>query len=173
MKKIFLLLATAGTLALTGCRNDDDRIIHPGVDNDTISEVFEVGNVNFVASGNYTITVPLQPQIFTSDVILVYRLSGFDPQGNDIWEMIPTTYNLPQGTLSYFTDFSVNSVSIYLESNFDPMLRQDFSLNQIFRIVIVPGFFSEMLDSTDYDSVINSLREGNIEIQQKEIQVNK
>ena len=71
-----------------------------------------------------------------------------------------------------FTDFSVNSVSIYLESNFDPMLRQDFSLNQIFRIVIVPGFFSEMLDSTDYDSVINSLREGNIEIQQKEIQVN-
>lgn len=169
MKKIFLLLATFGLLTLSGCNNDDDRIINSGGDGDTISEVFEVSNVNFVAAGDYTVTVPLEPEIYSSDVILVYRLTGLDPEGDDIWEQIPTTYNLPEGALSYFTDFSVNSVAIYLDATFDPMLRQDFSLNQIFRIVIVPGYFSETLNSTDYNEVMNSLRQSQIEVKQRTI----
>ncbi|NDI98077.1 hypothetical protein GWA97_03220 [Flavobacterium sp. LaA7.5] len=164
MRKIFLLLSVVGTLAFTSCNNDDDVVY---VDNDTISEVFEVANVNFIETGDYTVTIPLEPQIYSSDVVLVYRLSGIDPLGADIWEQVPTRYYLAEGTLDYFTDFSVNSVSIYLDADFDPMLRQDFSLNQVFRIVIVPGYFSDTVNVNDYDAVMSALSAngGNQEIQ--------
>ena len=155
MRKIFLLLSVVGTLAFTSCNNDDDRI-----DNDTISEVFEVTNVNFVDTGDYTVTIPLDPTIYSSDVVLVYRLSGTDPLGDDIWEQVPTRYYLDEGTLDYFTDFSVNSVAIYLDADFDPILRQDFSLNQVFRIVIVPGYFSDTVNVNDYDAVMSALSTG-------------
>ena len=162
MRKIFLLLSVVGTLAFTSCDNDDDVTY---IDNDTISEVFEVDNVNFVESGDYTVTIPLDPKIYSSDVVLVYRLSGTDPLGDDIWEQVPTRYYLDEGTLDYFTDFSVNSVAIYLDADFDPLLRQDFSLNQIFRIVIVPGYFSDMVDVNDYDAVMSALGKGGNQVQ--------
>ena len=155
MKKILLLCSAVGMVSLASCNNDDNG------DNDTISEVFEVDNVNFIESGDYTITIPLEPRIYSSDVVLVYRLSGADPQGADIWEQIPTTYFLDEGELNFFTDFSVNSVAIYLESTFDPMLRQDFSLNQVFRIAIVPGYFSSTVDTSDYNAVMSALSEKN------------
>jgi hypothetical protein len=162
MRKIFLLLSVVGTLAFTSCDNDDDVY----VDNDTISEVFEVANVNFVETGDYTVTIPLEPKIYSSDVVLVYRLSGTDPLGDDIWEQVPTRYYLDEGTLDYFTDFSVNSVAIYLDADFDPILRQDFSLNQVFRIVIVPGYFSDTVNVNDYDAVMSALSAGgNQEVQ--------
>lgn len=153
MKKILLLLTIVSTVVFTSCSNDDDVYI----DNDTLTEVFEVNNVNFIAAGNYTVTIPLNPQIFSSDVVLVYRLTGFDSLGDDIWELVPTVYFLDEGDLNYFTDFSRNSVSIYLDATFDPMLRQDFSLNQTFRIAIVPGYFSDNIDVTNYDAVMNAL----------------
>lgn len=160
MKKIFLLLSAISTLALTSCGSDDDH-----VDYDTISEVFEVTNVDFIAAGDYTVTIPLDPRIYSSDVVLVYRLSGTDPLGDDIWELIPTTYHLDEGTLDYFTDFSVNSVAIYLEADFDPGLTPDFSLNQIFRIVIVPGYFSENIDTSNFNAVMSAMEEQNGPIQ--------
>jgi len=160
MKKIFLLLTVIG-LSLTSCSDDD-------VDRDTFSEVFEVDNVNFLQSGNFSVTVPLNPQIYASDVILVYRLAGANSQGNDIWEPIPTTYNLAEGQLNYFFDFSRNDVVVYLDSDFDPMLRQDFSLGQVLRIVIVPGYFSQSVDINNYDAVISALNTkqgGEVQIQ--------
>lgn len=153
MKKIFLLLTTViGTLAFTGCTNNDDR-----VDNDTISEVFEVDNVNFTATGDFRVTVPLNPSIYASDVVLLYRLSGTTPTGKDIWEPVPTSYTLNEGVLKYFFDFSQDDISIYIESDFDPLLRQDFSLNQVFRVAIVPGYFSQTVNTNDFDAVMSAI----------------
>lgn len=164
MKKIFLLLSIVSVFGLTSCNNDDDN-----VDFDTYPEVFEVDNVNFTAAANYQVLVPLNPKILPNDVVLVYRLSGANQLGNDIWEPIPTTYNLDEGQLDYNFDFSQNEVVIYLDTTFDPMLRQDFSLNQIFRIVLVPGYVAQNLDSNNYDVVMSALKAGNgskeIEIQ--------
>ncbi|MGQ2983840.1 hypothetical protein [Flavobacterium sp.] len=149
MKKIFLLLSIVSTFALTSCNVDDDR-----PDNDTISEMFHVDNVNFVASGQYRALVPLNPAIYSSDVILVYRWAGVNSLNHDIWEPVPNTYNLDEGKLSFFFDFSVDDVVLYLESEFDPMLRQDFSLNQSFRIVIVPAYDNSARMNMSYDSVV-------------------
>lgn len=162
MKKIFLLLSIVSVFGLTGCNNDDD-VVAVG-DGDTISEVFETNPpVNFFPDGNgvYQVLVPLNPKIYSSDVILVYRLSGQNNLGNDIWEPIPTNYNLNEGTLSYYFDFSQDEVVIYLESSFDPGLRTDFSRNQIFRIVIVPGYVAQNLSGNDYETVMSAVKETN------------
>lgn len=154
MKKIFLLLSIVGMFTLSSCTEDD-------VDNDTISEVFFVDNVNFTASGNYEVLIPLDPRIYASDVVLVYRWTGVNALGNDIFEPIPTDYNLAEGELSYFFDHSVDDVVLYLESDFDPMLRQDYALNQSFKIVIVPGYFSTTVDVSNHDAVMSALKEIN------------
>lgn len=160
MKKIFLLLSIVSVLGLTSCGSDD---IGP----DTYPEVFEVDNVNFIASGDFQALIPLEPKIYSTDVVLVYRLAGTNQLGSDIWEPIPTTYNLPEGQLDYNFDFSQDDVVLYLDTTFDPMLRQDFSLNQVFRIVLVPAWMAKDLNTNDYDAVMSAVKDqkGSVEIQ--------
>lgn len=156
MKKIFLLLSIVSVFGLTSCNNDDDVVVEQR------PEMFEPQNaINFVASGDYQAIIPLNPTIPATSSILVYRLSGANNFGNDIWEPIPTSYDLPEGTLKYFFDFSQDDVVIYLDSDFDPNLRQDFSLNQIFRIVIVPSYVAQNLNSNDYDTVMSAIKDAN------------
>lgn len=85
MKKILTLFAVVGLMAFSSCSNNDD------VDNDTISEVYEVSNVNFTATNDYNPLIPLNPAIFSSDMVLLYRLSGVD-NGEDVWKLTPETY---------------------------------------------------------------------------------
>lgn len=153
MKKIFLLLSIVSVFGLTSCNNDDDIIVEQR------PEVFEPAAINFLASGNYTVTVPLNPTIGYNETILIYRLSGSNNFGNDIWEPIPTTYNLQEGTLNYFFDFSMDDIVIYLDADFDPSLRPDFSLGQIFRVVILPGYVADNLNTNDYDTVMSAVKQ--------------
>lgn len=157
MKKIFLFFALAGMAVFTGCNNDDD------VDSDTISEVFEINGVDFFAADNYTVVVPLNPPIFSSDVVLVYRRVG-SSQGNPIWRLLPQTYFFPEGELEYITDFTVNDVSINIDSDFNLGLVPEFTQNQTFRIVIVPGYFSNTVDVNNYDAVMSALEAGGQEV---------
>jgi hypothetical protein len=164
MKKIFLLLSIVSIFGLTACSNDDDR-----VDHDTFPETFETKPVNFTAAGEYSVTVPLIPKILASDVVLVYRLSGVNNLGNDVWQPLPAFYDVPQGSLNYSFDFSQDDVVIYLNASFDPMLRQDLAFNQIFKIALVPGFVAKNLKSNDYDVVMSALEnakiKGNVQIE--------
>lgn len=157
MKRIFLLLTVVAMTALTGCSNDDDR-----VDNDTIAEVFEIRNVNFNAVGEYGIFYDLIPQIYTSDMILVYRLSG-NSGGNDVWKQLPDTVLFEDGTwLDYNFDFTVNDINIYMNGNFDLSLEPAFTNNQLFRVVIIPGYLSNKsasassVDLSDYNAVVRA-----------------
>lgn len=163
MKKIFLLLVTAAAVTFTSCNNDDDRSV---VDNDTIGETFDVGNVNFFPDqdGIYAATVPLDPAIFDSDVILVYRQSGLSA-GNPVWDLMPNAYYLPEGELNYSADFSVNEVVLYVSAEFPLETNPQFTQNQRFRIVIVPSDFSDTVNTNDYNAVMSALDKSENDVQ--------
>lgn len=167
MKRIFLLLAIVGMTAFQSCNSDDTA---DQKDTDTIAEVFEINQgTTFTAGNGYKISYPLNPQIYSSDMILVYRLSGTDG-GNDVWEALPQTYFFTNGAefLQFTFDFSIRNLNIYIDSNFPAEQEPAFSANQVFRVVIVPGFLSNKgtstVDFSDYNAVIQAygLNDSNI-----------
>jgi len=168
MKRIFLLLAVVGMTAFQSCNSDDTA---DQIDTDTIAEVYEIRNVNFIndGQGNYSIISELDPQIFNSDMILVYRRSG-SFNGNPIWEQIPQTIYFDNGhELNYNFDFTINDINIYLGYSDPSVLTPAFISNQLFRVVIIPGYLSNKggtssVDLSDYKAVVKAygLNESNM-----------
>lgn len=156
MKKIFTLLAVVGMLSFQSCTTEDNTY----VDNDTISEVFELKNINFSynATDGYTIYQKFTPKIYASDVVLIYRLSGTIDSNTPVWQLIPRTLFLNQGELDYDFDFSQEDFTIYAGGNYDLSLTPQYLNNQTFRIVIVPASFSTLINKNNYLEVINALK---------------
>ncbi|TDI75295.1 MAG: collagen-like protein, partial [Bacteroidetes bacterium] len=73
MKKIFLLIAIAGSLIFSSCEGDPGPQGEPGIN--ILGQVFEV-TVNFTAGNDFSrlVTIPSNVEVFESDVILVYWL---------------------------------------------------------------------------------------------------
>ena len=156
MKKITLILAFIGMITLQGCTVNEDN--GDGIDNDTISQVFEYSNVNFLPN-NFTSVLVFPRPIFTSDMVLVYRLSGFF-QGEDVWKLLPESYYFPDGTLDlrYDFDFTRFDAEISMQG-FDLLsVSPSFRLNQVFRVVVIPGFFANKnaVNLNDYKAVIEA-----------------
>jgi hypothetical protein len=91
MRKISTFLAVIGMIVISSC--EDHRA--SGFDgfngqDGLIAEVFELKNVDFSynATDGYTIYRALTPQIFASDVILIYRMSGTIDSNTPIWQLI-------------------------------------------------------------------------------------
>jgi len=153
MKKIILLIAIATTFLFQGCTTKEE--IHA----DLLAEVFEV-RTSFTAANNYSRLVTLNPPIYNSDMVLVYRL--FDVlNGQSLWRQLPQAVYLPQGELDYNFDFTRNDINIFLESDFDlATLGAFWSQNQVFRVVIIPGYFSnknkKSVDFNDYNAVVKA-----------------
>ncbi|HYD91855.1 MAG TPA: hypothetical protein VEA37_10260 [Flavobacterium sp.] len=162
MKKIFLLLSAISTLAVTSCGNDDDY-----VDYDTYPEVFDVTDVDFVPeaeTGRYAAYVPLEPAIFSSDVVLVYRETVDD--GTVVWQPIPRTLYLDNGEeVDYDFNFTQNDVLLFMGSTYDLAETPQFTQNQVFRIVLVPGWVAQSLDTNDYNAVMSAMEEQNGPVQ--------
>lgn len=167
MKKIFLLLSIVSVFGLTACSNDDDN-----VDHDTFPEVFDTKPINFTpdVNGRYSALVPLQPNILSSDVVLVYRRANDD--GFNVWQPIPRTIFLPNGTnpdleIDYDFNFTTTDVLLYMGATFNLNTAPLYTQNQVFRIVLVPGFIAKNLDTNNYDAVMSALEKenGKIEIQ--------
>jgi hypothetical protein len=155
MKKIVLLIAIATTFLFQGCTTKEE--IHA----DLLAEVFEV-RTSFTAANNYSRLVTLNPPIYNSDMVLVYRL--FDVlNGQSLWRQLPQAVYLPQGELDYNFDFTRNDIEIFLESDFDlATLGAFWSQNQVFRVVIIPGYFSNKnnnaIDFNDYNAVVKAFK---------------
>jgi hypothetical protein len=161
MKKVITLLAIIGMFSLQGCTTTDPNY----VDHDTISTVYETNTVSFLPSG-YSIKYIFPNAIYSSDMVLVYRLTG-TVNGKDLWEFLPETHYFADGTrdFSYNFDFTQNDVQIYLEGNNLSTLDPAFRLNQIFRIVVVPASFASSLKTTNYVAVISALNINESQIQ--------
>ena len=156
MKKILLLFSAVGMLTLTGCNNDDNG------DGDTYSEVFDLVDVDFTPdeNGRYSALVPLDPMIYDSDVVLVYR--EVVDNGFIVWQQIPRTVFLDNGEeVDYDFNFTTEDVLLYMGSTYDLSETPQFTQNQVFRIVLVPGYFANTIDTNDYDAVMNALEEKN------------
>lgn len=156
MKKILTLFAVVGLFAFTGCSNNDDD-----VDYDTISGVFDVPNVSFTSENDYSKSVP-NPSAYASDVILVYRSAGVETNGNRIWKLLPETYFTDDRGLdfTYTFQFSRDYIDIFMDGYDLDGVNSSYRLNQVFRIVIVPGDFLgtnktvNKADYSDYNAVI-------------------
>lgn len=155
MKRFLILFVTLSTLVFSSCEGPEGP---PGEDG-LIAEVFEIKNVNFTLDPveGYIIYQKLNPQIFASDVILIYRLVGTINSTTPIWQSIPRTLYPAQGELDYDFDFSKEDFTIYAGGTYNLALTPQFITNQTFRIVIVPGAFSKTVDTSDYFAVIKAL----------------
>lgn len=159
MKKIFLLLSIVSVLGLTGCSNDDDR-----TDFDTYPETFNTPPLSFTPdqNGRYSYLVTLNPPILESDVVSVYRKTVDD--GFTVWEPIPTTLYLPNGSnpdleIDYRFNFTTQDVQLYMQATFDLATAPQYTQNQVFKIVLIPGYVAKNLNSYDYDVVMAALKE--------------
>ncbi|HEY0091957.1 MAG TPA: hypothetical protein VGB43_05660 [Flavobacterium sp.] len=156
MKKILLIIAFISVSIFSSCEGPQGPPGPQGANGSTVeAEVVQISNVDFTAAGSYGIFVNLA--ILPSDMVLVYRQSGVDG-GNPVWQIIPKTYYPTEGEVDFNYDFTQNDVNIYLESTYDLALTPQFTQDQNFRIVIIPGYFSKKaLKVENYDSVIEAL----------------
>lgn len=121
------------------------------------SEVFEV-TTSFTFGNGYESIFNLNPPIYSSDVVLVYELSGIH-QGQDIWKLLPQTYYFDQEIMSYNYDFTTTDFRLFMDATFDvgfldPSWREGIT----FRIVIIPGYFSVLdVDVSDINAVMSHL----------------
>jgi len=153
MKKITFVLAVIGMITLGSCSTNNDN-----VDNDTISEVFRYNGVNFLPN-DYSVVLDFPHSIYESDMVLVYRLSGYF-QGEPIWKLLPETYYFDDGTLDFRfdNDFTRFDTEVHLEGFDLANLSNDVKLNQTLRVVVIPAAFGkrDTVDFKDYKAVVKA-----------------
>lgn len=156
-KKITLIVAFIGMITLQSCVKEE--IVRDNVDYDTISEVFEYSNVDFHSGNGYSVFLDYPHTIYTSDMVLVYRLADYGSSG-DVWKPMPETYYFNDGTLDfgYDNDFTRYDAQVNLFGYDLPGLSYAYKLDQVFRVVIIPAYFGNKnannVDLKDYKAVI-------------------
>ena len=159
MRKIVTMIVLIGITVLSSCEGPQGPAGQNGQDG-LLSEVFETTR-SFTNSNNFSNVVSYPHSIYSSDMVLVYRLDNI-VGGVDVWKLLPQTYYFNDGTLDftydfYFTKFDVN---IVMNGSDLGTISDQFRINQTFRIVIIPGYFSgrsaRKVDKNDYNAVIKA-----------------
>lgn len=159
MKKITLLLVFIGIVTFQSCTVNETAPINT-VDNDTISEVWEY-NRSFTTTNNFSNLITYPHAIYSSDMVLIYRLSSV-VNGVDVWKLLPETYYFNSGVLDfrYDYDFTKYDVNVYMEGFDLAGVSPAYRANQILRVVVIPGFFGNKNSTTvnfnDYNAVLNA-----------------
>lgn len=176
MKKIVSIMAITLMTLLTACEGSQGPQGFDGFDGQDgqdgqdglISEVFELQNINFGynAIDGYTIYQKFTPPIYSSDNVLIYRKSGTTSDNSPVWQLIPRTLYVTQGELDYDFDFSKDDFTIYAGGNYNLSLTPTLINNQTFRIVILPGSFSTLINKNNYADVMAALN-----FKEKEVQL--
>ena len=155
-KKITLILAFIGMITLNSCTVNEDNT----PDRDTISVVWEYTNVNFQPN-SYSVVLNFPYGIASSDMVLVYRLSDVY-QGQDVWKLMPESYFFDDGTLDFrfSNDFTRYNAEVRLEGFNLGDLNPNVRLNQVLRVVVVPGYFgnkaAKEVDFSDYNTTLQA-----------------
>ncbi len=162
-KKITFILALIGMISLTSCTVEETHVVdNNNYDSDTISEVWEYTNVDLHSGNGYSVILDFPHTTYTSDMVLVYRLADYGSAG-DVWKLLPETYYFNDGTVDfgYSNDFTIYDAQINLFGYDLAGLDNVFKFDQIFRVVVVPGYFGNRVSSenavdfNDYNAVID------------------
>ena len=168
-KKIaaFLLIIVATVLA--SCEGPMGPPGSPGEDGYNFKGTTFEFTGDFTAANNYQLVFNFNDNGFLpyySDVILTYIL-WIDDNGLEFWRPLPQTEYFDSGAIlqynfDYTTDYEYDEIvdmSVFLDGDVDlPSLSPDYTMNQTFRVVVVPSDFMSManVDASDLNSILNS-----------------
>lgn len=160
MKKYLTISALAlfATTAVVSCTNNDRDVVEVPAKVD-YPQVYDLNNINFTAANDFSYAQNFAKPMLPQDYVVIYRYKGNNSAGKPVWEPIPKTIYLNNNReVDYDYDFSVNGISIFLQGTFDVTTTPEFSLNQKFRVVLIPAEYGNK-NQTDirklsYDEVI-------------------
>lgn len=186
MKKIYGLLMVIAIVGFQACEGPegppgiDGRDGKDGVDGVDgqdgglfLSTVFEA-EVNFTAEENFQAAYNLE--IYDGDNLLVYIALGVDDEENIVWMPLPQTFFVEQGMVMYNYIFTKKYFSIFMDTAIPAAeLSADWTDNQYFRIVVIPGeFYQEgaaaRIDFNDYHAVMTWLGKAEADVQTIDMQ---
>jgi hypothetical protein len=157
MKKLSYFLLMFGLL-FTACEGDPGPPGIPGPPGQDggvfVANAFEIV-LDFTPGNNYSFVEPYGFDVFPTDVTLVY-ISWEVLNGQDVWRLLPQTEYFNDGELVYNYDFTQEDVQFFLDgtTNF-ATLPPEYTLEQVFRVVVVPADNVGRLDFNDYEAVVN------------------
>ncbi|MBF4484000.1 hypothetical protein [Flavobacterium sp. CSZ] len=161
MKKILTLFAVVGLIVFSSCEGDQGPPGYDGIDGEigTVYENIAPNYYNFVGP-DYSVRFTFPKPIFDSDVVLVYRFDGVDSGNRPVWQALPETYYLNDGTRDFSLKyvFTPSYVNIYLDGNNRATVPAAYRVNQIFRIVVVPADFVNSVNKSNYLDVMKTLK---------------
>ncbi|MCL5129242.1 hypothetical protein [Algibacter sp. L4_22] len=163
MKKGIQLLGMLSLVLFVSCSGSDGR---DGLDGEVIvGSTYEIDNIDFSASSN-VVRFTFPQEIVNGDAVLVYRLEEI-VDDLDVWEPLPTAtiFFDGGGYLQYRFNYTIGDVDIIVESDDLTLADDEFMLNQIFRIVVMPSNLVSTMDTSDINNVIYKLGLNNDEIQ--------
>ena len=144
MKKIFSLLSLATLLLLSSCYSENDTI-----EVVSLSQVFET-TVDFTNANDYSqlVNIPLDIEVYESDVILVYWLEDVISDGTggtiDVWTPLPQTIYTNQGSFQYSFNHTFIDVFLFLQGDINlDSISGGLTFNQTFRIAIIGAEFAK------------------------------
>ena len=175
MKKFLLIALVLGIALLPACEGPEGPQGPPGFDGQDgrdgedgedgvsfVDLVFEA-EVDFNEENGFTAVFNFGEGVFADDGFLVFREFGVTEDGRSIWRLLPQTIYLENGILVYNFEFITQVLAIFIDGAIDPTaLSAQFTQDQYFRIVYMPGFFAQggeaaRIDLNDFDSVMKYL----------------
>lgn len=130
-----------------------------------VGATYEVANVNFSVNEN-TVRFSFPQDLVNGDAVLVYRLEAVE-DGLDIWEPLPTAtiFFDGGGFLQYRFNYTLGDVDIIIESDDLSLVDNEFMLDQVFRIIVLP---SDLLIGVDTSNMFNLMNQLSLDVNQFE-----
>ena len=157
MKKLTLAFLVLFFGLLNSCTSNEVVQAPPAQNSESL--VFEISNTNFQTSNNFSRLFIFPRAILASDHVVVYRLSGTTAQNQDVWSILPQQFFLANGAFDfgYNFDFTKFDVEVFLQGNNLGTLNTNFRLNQVFRIVVIPGQFGNKVNVANIKDVMKTI----------------